>query len=106
MAAEFTRLVDILRGIDSLPWRDGVYLPSYAPWSLESQGAVLSSSEFVADEEEPEFAKAHRLQFALSVHQIRQIVENARKQKVGLTDDDLFRAFLHYYDHDGFIEFK
>lgn len=106
VATEMITLVAVLRGINSFAWRDGVYLPSDAPWTPKSQCAVLGSDDFAGDEDEPQFAKDHQLQFALSVNQTRQIVENARRQRSELTDDDLFKAFLHYYDNDAFIEYR
>jgi hypothetical protein len=66
----------------------------------------LGSDDFTQDEDEPQFAKNHQLQFALSLHQMRQIVENARRQMPEVSDDNLFKAFLHYYDNETFIEFR
>jgi len=100
---------EVLANILDMPTTAWIYLPKDKNWSLNSNVAVLESEEIPPDMEDapdagvPEFAKKHGLIQAVPVTALQDIVGNARMQKGGSTDEDLFKAFLFYYNHDAFI---
>lgn len=103
----FDTLLAASASLDTAAW---VYLPSSESWTLKSPAMVLRSVEVAPEEEDdpmagiPPEAKANGLMQALPITVLQDIVSNATTQKPNATIDDLFRAFLHYYDHDSFIE--
>jgi hypothetical protein len=105
MANELVEISALLTTAEQLPWTDALYLPSQEAWTIQTKGAVLNPDECEHDQDVPDFAAAQGLQYTLGLHQIQEVVQNARQQKPDVTVDDLFRAFLHYYDHDAFIRF-
>jgi hypothetical protein len=105
-------LKDVLSGIDAESDRDWLYLPSDEKWHLESRSTVLTSEEVPpAQEDEPDagvplFAKENRLMRVLPIGTVKEIVANAKAQRPRATSEELFKAFLHYYDNDAFISFE
>jgi len=102
---QILRLRDVFESIDQLDWRYALYLPRSGDWTLESECAVLDPNQAEEGSDEPEFARAHGLRYALTVHQLQGIVRNARAQRSTLTAHELERAFSFYLRHDAFIEF-
>jgi hypothetical protein len=97
------RLRDVLRNVDTLPWDHGVYLPANGQWGESSPAAVLDPDDASDDEEEPAFAQAHGLRYALDISTLQDIVANAREQQQDMDLSGLLRAFLYYYENDAFI---
>lgn len=105
MDAEIKTLVEVISIIDELPWRNAVYLPVNILWDKDTYCATLDPDDSEEQDEEPAFARQHGLRYALDVHIVQQIVENAKQQKPDVDIDSLIDAFLYYYNNDAFIEF-
>jgi hypothetical protein len=105
MPNEIIDLANALTNAEQFLWKHALYLPAEEGWTPQSKAAILDPNECEPDQDEPEFARTNRLRYALSMRDIQGIVKNARQQKPNATLEDLFTAFLHYYDHDAFISF-
>ncbi|MRN57384.1 DUF7716 domain-containing protein [Paenibacillus monticola] len=100
----FIALRNILNNIEQFEWSNALFLPEDETWDLDTKGAVIDPDDVEDDSEEvPKFARENNLQYALDIQTIKGIIKNAFLQKVECTDDDLFEAFLYYYDNDAFI---
>lgn len=103
---------EILRRIDRENEKAWVYLSGEEKWKLSSPALVLESEEVPPEMEDdldagvPEIARRLKMMQALPVTVVQDIVGNATSQKADASDEDLFRAFLHYYDHDAFIDLR
>jgi hypothetical protein len=102
MADEFRPLAEVLAGIETLPWNYALYLPSNEDWTLEMPCAVLDPDDYGDDEEGPEFAVQNNLQYALGVQQVQDVIRFELNRNPQASVEDLFSAFLYYYDHDAF----
>ena len=96
------RLAEVLEHIEALPWTHALYLSASEDWTVETTCAVLDPDDYGDDEEAPEFALRHGLQYALGIPQVQDVVrfELARNPEASVAD--LLSAFLYYYDHDAF----
>ncbi|MBC8061296.1 MAG: hypothetical protein H7Y18_11595 [Clostridiaceae bacterium] len=47
----------------------------------------------------------NNMKYVLSMQDIQSIVDNANQQHVDCTENELYQAFLYYYDNDAFILF-
>ena len=103
---ELRRLSAVLLESSRLPWNHALYLPSDEEWSLFSRCAVLDEDESDGEDETRKFASQHGLAYALGVQQIQDIMTNARAQRPNASAEELFEAFLYYYDHDAYISFR
>jgi hypothetical protein len=84
---------------------DWLFLPRRRPWTLGSPAVLLELSEDEEDDEEaemPELAKKEGLKLALEGADVQSIICNARQQKRDVSLDEIFAAFLYYYDFDAF----
>ena len=97
-------LSEVLSEIDELPWNHAVYMAFDKKWNLNTQCAVLDPEDCECGAEVPEFAAENGLNHVLSVQQIQDIRVNATAQKRGLTDQEMFEAFVYYHDNDAFIK--
>lgn len=97
-----TTISDVL-SVDTPPAPTGfLYLPMDEVWQLQTRCAVLAKSD---SDGVPDLAQQHGLSYALEMASVQEIVVNARGQLGEPTVDQLFEAFLFYYDHDAFITF-
>lgn len=102
------RLVEfryILINASELSWKDSLFLPKDEVWTLNTKCAVLNTDDLEEDEEEPQFASENNLIYALNIHTVQDIVNNAWEQRSNCLEEDLLKAFLYYYDNDAFITF-
>lgn len=98
-------LSEVLSNIEDFSWSDALYLPDDEVWGQYTKGIVLDPDDVEDDEDDlPKYAKDHNLTYALSIQEIKGIVDNLREQKRESTIEDLFQAYLFYYDHDAFID--
>lgn len=44
--------------------------------------------------------------YVLDIQTVKGIIKNISEQKAECTDNDLFEAFLYYYDNDAFLVIK
>jgi hypothetical protein len=84
-------------------WQHALYLPLEAVWDEGTPCAVLDPEAGQGPEGTPAYAKENRLQYAVTIATLQDIVTNARLQRPDANVDDLTKAFLFYYDHDAFI---
>ena len=81
-------------------------------WHIDSKSAVLESDEVPPEKEDdpdagvPEFAIKNQLRPALCVTDTQGVVINAKAQLPNVSDEQLFEAFMFYFEHDAFIEFR
>ena len=81
-----------------------LYLPSL-PWTLETEGVFAPYTKDVDQRDVPEAAKQNGWTVTLDSDAIEDIVENASDQVNEPSVDQLFEAFVFYYENDAFIEF-
>jgi hypothetical protein len=103
-------LREVILSVQKLPsvW---LFLPKEETWSLDSRALVAAMEEVPPEDEDleeagyPEAAKINNLMAALHIRGVEEVVFNARAQKPDATPEELFEAFLYYYDFDAFIDF-
>lgn len=106
-----TVLRDVLANIRDQNDRAWLYLPAAGPWSYDSPAAVLESEEVPPELEDepdagiPQYAKDQGLKQVLPITVVQDVVSNVLAQRPAATPDDLFRAFIHYFEHDAFLRF-
>ena len=111
-ASQPTPFREILRSIERENEKAWLYLSAEEKWKLSSPALVLQSEEVPPEKEDdpdagvPEIALRLKMMQVLPVTVVQDIVRDAIRQKEDASDDDLFRAFLHYYDHDAFIDLR
>ena len=98
-------LREVLLRAEQLPWNRHLFLPENQPWSLESPCAVLNLDE-EKNPDDPPVVRKNGLRYALGVHDVQQVVSNARQQMLSPTVAQLLQAFLFYYDNDAFVDFS
>ena len=109
MAEKLETLREILLSIEGRSLDEWLFLPRGDGWSLESPAATLELLEVpphLEDDpnaETPEFATAHDLILALDVATVQDVKANLGMQFAIPTIDQLFGAFLHYYNNDAFV---
>ncbi|MBN3767638.1 hypothetical protein [Burkholderia sp. Ac-20365] len=83
-----------------------LYLPD-PPWDMNTQG-VFADDDKDADPDadpRPEIAKTNDWQEVLDVASIEDIVSNAQAQIENPRIEQLFEAFVYYFENDAFIAF-
>jgi hypothetical protein len=101
----FMKLAYILEHADTIPWNLALYLPENCEWDLNTEASVLDPNDCADDQEDPPFAMANGLVYALSIQDVQSVVENARQQLSRIHLDDLLRALEYYFHHDAFVRF-
>lgn len=99
------KLAYILEHADTIPWNLALYLPENCEWDLNTEASVLDPNDCADDQEDPPFAMANGLVYALSIQDVQSVVENARQQLSRIHLDDLLRALEYYFHHDAFVRF-
>jgi len=104
---QFVSLCEILQNINDYQWSDALYLPDEDKWTQNTKGVVLDPDDVDAEEDEiPKFALDNNLIYSLDIQTIQGIIDNANQQKKDCTIEDLFDAYLYYYNNDAFIVFN
>lgn len=81
-------------------------MPDNIKWELETKGIIWDTDDVEEEEDEiPQIAKEHGFLCSISIQKIQEIVSNARQQVKDCSIEQLFAAFLYYYDNDAFLEF-
>jgi len=100
------KLSDVLLHSEKFEWSDALFLIKDEKLTLDSKCAVLDPDDVEDDaDEDPKYAKENNLKYALTMQDTQSIAENAKEQKSDCTVEDLFKAFLYYYNNDAFIDF-
>ncbi|WP_080425505.1 hypothetical protein [Burkholderia ubonensis] len=80
-----------------------LYLPSL-PWNLETNGVFAPYTKDADENNVPEVASRHGWNITLDSDAIEDIVTNTSAQIENPTIDQLFEAFVFYYNNDAFID--
>jgi len=94
----------VLRDIASAPWTHALYIKGPRPWIATSTCSVLDQDEPDSPDEDPSFARESGLGYALTVQDVRGVVENCIAQKATADDHDLVAALNYYAEHDSFLD--
>lgn len=96
---------DVLINIEKYSWKDDIFLPkNKSDWNLYSVCLVINIDELY-DEEILKFTIPNKLIHVMNVSTLQEIICNAYQQNNKCTVNDLFNAFLYYYDNAAFISF-
>lgn len=99
----------LLQSQENLPNTWFFLPPDKDRWALNTVGIFsMDSSEFEPDSEEylpKEYLNNGWIE-VLDLNTIKDIVENATSQKLDLSINELFDAFVYYYDNDSFLNFS
>lgn len=97
---------EILANIDKLEWSDSLFLPDTEKWSLETQGIIHDPDDIECEEDEvPLIAKENNLFCSINIGTIQDIADNVKQQIPEYSIEQLFDAFVYYWDNDSFIDF-
>lgn len=80
-----------------------LYISFVAPWTPASE-CMLSDE---GDAEHPPMPAMERgMEYVMGIDAVQDAMANAIEQRAGLTNEERFDAFVHYYDNDAFILFS
>jgi hypothetical protein len=96
-------LGEVLLGADALSWRHALYLPNCEEWNESTPCEVADPDENEDAENVPLFDKEPKLEYALCISTVQDIIINARLQNPKATLGDLLEALIFYYKNDAFI---
>ena len=75
-------------------------------WQLETKAIICDPDDVESEDDEiPKIAKEMGVPLSIGIQDIQQVIDNARQQVGDCSIEQLFEAFLYYYDNDAFIEF-
>jgi hypothetical protein len=100
----------ILETMMNRPTTAWLYLPRDEKWSLNSNSVILESDEVPPEmEDEPEagvplFAKQHNFVRVMPVASLQDVAINVQLQMPHATPEQLFEAFIFYYENDAYIK--
>ena len=101
------KLAFILSNAETFHWSDALFLPENEVWDCHTEGLIWDPDDIEDEENErPKAAIENQFMYTLSIQCIQLIVQNARKQKQNITEDELLEAFLFYYDNDAYMDFS
>ncbi len=106
----FTTVGEVLSQIDTIPEFGQCGYTLYVPEGAlvldeHMPCAVLLTTGNEPAGYVPPFARNHRLEAAVDVQLVREIVDHARMQKPVLTGADVVEALNYYLDNDAFFDF-
>ena len=102
---QITTIKEALINAPNLLWSDSLFLPDTLTWELETKVVICDPDVESEDDEIPQIAKEMGLPLSIGIQDIQQVIDNARQQVEDYSIEQLFEAFLYYYDNDAFIEF-
>lgn len=94
----------LLLDAEQFPWNEHVYMSKDESWTLDSSCYIFNLSELADDEDDPKFAIENNLRCVLSVGDIQDVVLNMKQQKENCSEQELFNAFIYYFENDAFFE--
>jgi hypothetical protein len=97
------QLSDVLSNPTPYPGGLSLFILESQEWGLDTP-CVMHGMNEIDDPDEVAVVGGKRFQHALPIATIQEIVTNARMQVPNATPDTLLKAFLYYYDNDGFID--
>ena len=100
-------LIFILNNMETFKWSDALFLPENEVWDKHTKGLIQDPDDIENDEDElPKAAIENHFIYTLSIQSIQLIVENAKRQKQNISDDDLLEACLFFYGDDAYMDFS
>lgn len=97
---------DILTDIEKLSWKDDIFLSENKnDWNLYSRCLIINIDN-LSDEEILKLTIQNKLIHVMNISTLQEIICNAYQQNDKCTLNDLFNAFLYYYNNDAFIDFS
>lgn len=100
-------LKDVLNNANNIDWFLALYLPKdISSWSLDSLVIIDDPDDVDSDDpdEDPSAVKDAGYRYVLGMQTIQSIVNNLSLQKSNITDNDLFIAFMYFFENDAFIK--
>ena len=84
-----------------------LYLPKQ-PWTLSTKGMFFDPDIDLDPnlDQTPEEIRSNGWEETLDTDLIDQIIFNAKAQKTEVTIDELFQAFVYYFNEDAFLRFE
>ena len=87
-----------------------LYLPKTTSVNLETECALLEPLEIAPDDDDdasiPDFAKNAAMRDVFPISTIAEIKHNLTAQVPSPTDEQYFKAFVYYYEHDAFVKIR
>jgi len=80
-----------------------LYLSFDDVWNLDSSCIVLRDLD---NDKHPEEQSPDGLEYVMGIDTLTMIIENAKEQKQGLSDEEVLEAFLFYFDNSAYIKFS
>jgi hypothetical protein len=99
-------LSEILTTIEQIDIECELYMPEDVEWDLNTLCWVAKYDECEDSEEDPPYVQEHNLVYVFQIETVFSIVSNAKQQNCEVTLQSLYDAFIHYYDHDAFIDLQ
>ena len=96
-------LLDVVSHADRFPGRHVLFLPENERWGPQTCAQVHPVDQLDANDKHPD-AAAERLAYALSIEAVQDIRANLLGQVAEPSPDLWIAAFLHFYDHDAFLD--
>ncbi|MFP1762735.1 hypothetical protein [Lonsdalea quercina] len=100
-------LREVLRDAGNIDWSLALYLPTdVSSWSLDSLAMIEDPDDVDSDDldEDPDVVKDAGYRYVMGIQSVQGIVNNANLQKNNVLDEDLFKAFIYYFENDAFIK--
>lgn len=98
-------LKELLWDAEAFPWNEHLYMRRGEEWSLASDCFLFDLDDLADDEDDPQTAEENGLECVLSVADVQDIAANLREQNRNCTAEELFAAFVFYYENDAFFEY-
>jgi hypothetical protein len=99
-------LRSVLRQADAYPAGFALFMPMDEEWAEETS-SVIEDVDSINDPDSGVIElEGQNFEYALEMSVVQSIVRNALAQRSAADDRTLLLAFLHYYDHDAFIDLQ
>lgn len=99
-------LREVLRNVENIDWRLALYLSrDVSAWDLNSLVMIEDPDDIDSDDldDDPEVVKNAGFRYVMGIQSLKGIVNNAKLQRNIVSDEDLFKAFIFYFENDAFI---
>lgn len=99
-------LRNVLRSAENHDWRLALHLPQdRSSWSLTSKAVLEDPDDVDSDDPEalPDSVGQEGCVYAISMQDLRGVVENLKAQTREPSDEALFSALMYYLRNDAFI---
>ncbi|WP_409309263.1 hypothetical protein [Pectobacterium sp. B1J-3] len=100
-------LRETLRDVANIDWQLALYLPKdISVWDLDSLVMIEDPDDIDSDDpdEDPEIVKNAGYRYVMSIQSVQSVVNNVKQQRETTLEEDLFNAFMFYFEHDAFIK--